>query len=1174
MSMRKISAPLVLWVALSTGMSLLSGLRAQSSNPACPNANFNIGDFTNWVGRTGTCCPIAVPTLITPTPGNTFIVNNRQTLVGPPFGTPFDAVVTGNQLPTHPPGTTRAARLGNSGTGAQAEALEYNFVKATGNELLTVKFAVVMQDPGHTVSQQPRFEFQVTNQNTGLPVPCTFYQVAAAGSIPGFTSQGQIRWLQWTTVGVDLSGIPNGTPLTVVARTGDCSLSGHYGYGYVWADCSPLQINISYCLGDNSATLSAPDGFQNYLWSTGATTKDITIPNPANGSTYTCQITSFTGCNATLTAVLQPTIPTAAFTGQDVCQGVVNFTDNSTATNGTINGWSWNFGDGSPVLTGTQNPSHTYANEGAYNVQLISSTPAGCTDTIVVPVNVSPILNAQFQVPNPCGLTANFADQSTISSGNITSWNWNFGVPGGTTATQNPSFNFPATGTYNVELVITNANNCTDTLIQPITINSVPTAAFNTSPVCEGNLSVFTDNSSNAGGPITNWQWTFGSGAANSTQQNPNFNYPTFGNYNVQLIVTGPGNCKDTVVQQVTVNPNPNTNFTPPGPCGLTQGFTDATVVPGGSSASQWSWSFGAAGTSSLQNPTFTFPAPGTYNIQLIASTAAGCSDTLVVPYTTVGDVTAAFTHTNVCQGLALPFNSTSTTQADNIVGWGWLFGNNNTGTGSSTTHLYAAPGTYNVTLGVLTAAGCTDSVTVPVTVHPNPIANFVADSVCSGQTTNFQNTSTVLAPDAIVAYDWNFNNVVPNSNLVAPNVSFPTWGSYTINLTATTNNGCSANITKVYRVNPRPVLAFQAVPNEGCQPLTVNMTNQSFVPGPDTVVSWVWAMGNGGNASGATPNYTYTGSGLFTVTLTASTEHGCDTTITLVDHVTVHPKPNSAFIFNNVLTNYCFNDNSVTTNNFSTIGAPGVIATNDWNVTGPGFNQNVTGDNLTGLTVPNPGLYNVALISTSDEGCKDTTETILVIHPNPVALFESTTDCFWENTFTSLTTGGTPNYQFDWDMGADGVSDYFTEGPILHIWDTSTVAGPHPVTLTVIDQNGCASDTTMDAIVKPAPLNFQYPNVLVVNPQNPGNDKYDFEVFAPEFNECVDYTFSIFNRWGTKVFETENKKVTPDLTCTNCWRGKDDGGNSLTDGVYFFVLRGERNIEKQGSIHLFNLQP
>ena len=75
-------------------------------NQDCPNANFAMGDFTNWGGYTGTCCPINVPTI--------GIVAGRHTIMTP--GT--DPIVPA--LQTVPNGFTQSARLGNSSTGAQA----------------------------------------------------------------------------------------------------------------------------------------------------------------------------------------------------------------------------------------------------------------------------------------------------------------------------------------------------------------------------------------------------------------------------------------------------------------------------------------------------------------------------------------------------------------------------------------------------------------------------------------------------------------------------------------------------------------------------------------------------------------------------------------------------------------------------------------------------------------------------------------------------------------------------------------------------------------------------------------------------------------------------------------------------------------------------------------------
>ncbi|UPT65222.1 MAG: hypothetical protein M0D57_11635 [Sphingobacteriales bacterium JAD_PAG50586_3] len=98
--------------SLAVAFILLLGLSAQAQ---CPNADFESGNFTNWQGRTGTCCPIT-------TPGNG-IVAGRHTIM---TGAGIDPNSCG-QVPVVAPGSTFSARLGNAGSGSQAERLIYTF---------------------------------------------------------------------------------------------------------------------------------------------------------------------------------------------------------------------------------------------------------------------------------------------------------------------------------------------------------------------------------------------------------------------------------------------------------------------------------------------------------------------------------------------------------------------------------------------------------------------------------------------------------------------------------------------------------------------------------------------------------------------------------------------------------------------------------------------------------------------------------------------------------------------------------------------------------------------------------------------------------------------------------------------------------------------------------------
>ena len=152
-----------------------------------------------------------------------------------------------------------------------------------------------------------------------------------------------------------------------------------------------MTLDLAYCAGDTQITLTAPPGFQQYEWNPGALAgQTITIPTPALGTVYTCTMTSFSNqgnCQVTLPLQIVPTTVTAAFTALSGCEDIgIQFTDQSTVSSGTINSWSWNFGDGGGSQL--QNPGHIFNNGGSYMVQLIANSDAGCSDTIAQEIDI------------------------------------------------------------------------------------------------------------------------------------------------------------------------------------------------------------------------------------------------------------------------------------------------------------------------------------------------------------------------------------------------------------------------------------------------------------------------------------------------------------------------------------------------------------------------------------------------------------------------------------------------------------------------------------------------------------------------------------------------------------------------------------------------------------------
>ena len=201
-------------------------------------------------------------------------------------------------------------------------------------------------------------------------------------------------------------------------------------------------------------------------------------------------------------------------------------------------------------------------------------------------------------------------------------------------------------------LSVTNINGCHDTIGKPVSVDPSPQAAFTADTACFGTPSQFTDSSVPNSGSLIAWSWNFGdpsSGTNNtSTLQNPTHVFTGTGVYNVNLVVTNSGTCTGDTIIPVWVNPVPQAMFEYSGSCVYTPTqFTDLSIAPG-SQIIGWFWDFGDSfGTSNIQNPTYTYTQPGTYNVKLRVTNLSNCSDSIILPVISNPQPAAAFTYTS-----------------------------------------------------------------------------------------------------------------------------------------------------------------------------------------------------------------------------------------------------------------------------------------------------------------------------------------------------------------------------------------------------------------------------------------------------------------------------------------------------------------------------------------------
>ncbi|MDP4281791.1 MAG: PKD domain-containing protein [Bacteroidota bacterium] len=826
-------------------------------------------------------------------------------------------------------------------------------------------------------------------------------------------------------------------------------------------------------------------------------------------------VTDTLGCSNSVThQVYVPEVPMAFYSSNSpVCLGTPTcFHDLSsvpTPPYGYIQTWQWDFGDGSPLVTINfpNNPDvcHTYAATGTYAVTLTTWDNSGFYDSYTHNQDVMPNPIANFQYSSACqNQVVQFTDASFANGGgNIITWDWNFGDPlsgsANTSAQQNPSHIFTSGNTtYQVRLVITNFDNCRDTVIKPVYVFPAPPVEFTHDTACVNNVVTFTANTVITHvDSISSWSWNFGDGSPASTDPvTTSHLYSSPGTYTATLTVVDFHGCINQISHTVKVNPLPIPQFTWNTPVCSSDAvhFTDQSTVPSAYTGyiAKWLWDFGDGTTQTIiipnsPNVSHTFIGGAlTHTVRLTVWTSDSCTQYIEKTVTSVPSPVANFEYSTVsCEKRSIQFTDLSQTNGGGAISvWTWNFDDPGSGVNNSSTipnpvHVFATAGSYNVSLIIQNATGCRDTIVKAVVINPLPAPNFTADTACVGNPTQFTDFSVANAGSSSLTYSWNFGDGSPLSPQQNPTHTYATYGVYNVTLTITNANGCVKDTTKSILVNPLPQAAFSfSTPN--CFGAVVSYTNLSTTVSGylGSIVKWTWDFGDGTQTVVNFPNnpnvtHTFVGSALsHIVTLTVKTSDSCES---FVQHtVTSIPSP---------VANYSYSTNSCTgqavqfTDQSQPNGGGNIISWN-WNFGDPASGSN----NTSGAQSPvhiftSTGSFTVTLIITNTSNCTDTMVKTVSVNMLPVARFIADTACL--NSPTTFTDQSLPNamniVSWTWDFG-----DGSPISPLQNPTHTYINYGVYNVKLTIVNSNGCSKDTIHQVLVNPLPTaayTFSTPN-------------------------------------------------------------------------------------------------
>jgi hypothetical protein len=575
-------------------------VNAQSS---CVNANFSMGDFTDWTGSSGENLSMGVYTNIV-NGFNIGTTNSNPSNAGQQtiMNAPATDANTGGLLSVLPPGGTSSCRLGNDNCNYKSERLDYTITVTPSNCIFTYQYAVVLEDPGHPAGEQPKFNIYVLN-SSGIQVggSCGVYEVSAQSGLPGFQNATDVTggsgtvtdWRDWTTVGIDLSPFI-GQQITIQFTAYDCDQGGHYGYAYISCACGNMQI-AQQCSGV-SDTLTAPAGFPSYSWSPGgATTQSIILNNPANGVTYTCICTAVTGCQLALqttTNCMPPHLSQQCLGDTVIVFAPVGYSS-----------YSWN--------TGATTSSIIVVNPVAGDSVSCICTLAGNIDTLHAAVSTIPVT----------GLTANSVticqgDTATLTASGLYTYFWNTGQ-----STLSIAVAPNHTTTYTV--TATSSGGCTSSANSVVTVNPAPSGNItSTSTGCGVGTGTLIINPTIGTSPFSYiWSTTPPQTAQTATGL-------TAGNYTVTI--TDSNGCK-SAMQGVVVNSQFVLSISASAShCSNADGTATVNVTSGGTAPYTYLWN-----TNPLQTTqTINGIAAGTYTVTVTDST--GCT---AISSTTVHDL-------------------------------------------------------------------------------------------------------------------------------------------------------------------------------------------------------------------------------------------------------------------------------------------------------------------------------------------------------------------------------------------------------------------------------------------------------------------------------------------------------------------------------------------------------
>lgn len=912
------------------------------------------------------------------------------------------------------------------------------------------------------------------------------------------------------------------------------TLSGTNGFGCINTKTLNLTVNTlpvisasasstAICAGE-TATLTVT-GANTYLWDSGASTNVISV-TPSSFTIYTVTGTDGNNCSNTETvSITVNSLPTvvAVSSSSSICAG-----QTASLTASGASSYLWNTGASTSVILVSP------ASSAIYTVTGTSGNNCVNTQTVSLIVNSLPVVTA---TASPFVICA--GETVTLTAGGASSYVWNTGSTSSVTNV-NPGSStvYTVTGT--------DSNSCINTETVAITVNPLPlvSAVTSSSVICAG------DTATLSAGGANSYLWDNGAtGSVISVSPTSSVIYTVTG--------TDVNGCVATQTVGITVNTNPV--ITAVSSSFATCAGETTTLTANG--AATYTWNPGAL-TGSVVSV-----SPTTATVYTVTGIdGAGCINTTSLALTVNQSpaITASSSSSFICSGASVTLTGSG---ANNYT---WSPGSLNSGSVS------VSPTSSTVyTLTGENASGCVSTATLDITVGllPGVITSGSSSVICAG------GTATLTASGAN-SYTWNPGGSIGST----VGVSASSTTVYTV--TGTDINGCENTSTYSLSVNALPVILISPSNPTICSGQSIALT----ASGANT---YTWT----GSGSTLNPN-TVSPTSSTTYSITGTDGNGCVSSASTFVNVagsTVlsinSPSTNVCFGYTMTVvasgaTNYLWSNGAVTNSTviqpfsnsiYSVIGDNGgtcsdtaylsitvlplptvsASASTSLSCTGQTISLNATGNAVSYLWEPNtlfganqnvqinsPTTYTVygqgsngcAFFSTVNVDVQNGTSVIPVTSPGFI--------CIGDSAVLSVIGGSVPSW---------------SNNPSPNTFVVAPIVGT-TYTYTATDFNGCSSDIAFTVDINSGC------DVVVYNGFTPNGDGINDSWLVDNIEKFPNNKVYIYNRWGTKIFDTVNYN-----NADNNWDGKFNG-NVVDSGTYFYIIMDEsEKLLRKGWIEITN---